>query len=52
MQQDKKRKAQAKLEMLLLQGINSHTQEVTPKYWENLRYAVLDENITATQSDA
>ncbi|MGH1393955.1 MAG: ribbon-helix-helix domain-containing protein [Trichormus sp.] len=50
-QQDKKRKAQAKLEMLLLEGINSETQEVTPEYWENLRSAVLDENSTATQSD-
>jgi antitoxin ParD1/3/4 len=51
-QQDKKRKAQAKLEMLLLEGINSDTQEVTPEYWQNLRSAVLDENSTATQSDA
>ncbi|MBF2005237.1 MAG: type II toxin-antitoxin system ParD family antitoxin [Chlorogloeopsis fritschii C42_A2020_084] len=50
-QQDKKRKAQAKLEMLLLEGINSDTQEVTPEYWQNLRSAVLDENSTATQSD-
>ncbi|PMB48535.1 transcriptional regulator [Fischerella thermalis CCMEE 5201] len=51
-QQDKKRKAQAKLEMLLLEGINSDTQEVTPEYWQNLRSAVLDENSTATQNDA
>jgi|GEM_PF-612928 len=43
-QQDKKRKAQAKLEMLLLEGINSDTQEVTPEYWQNLRSAVLDES--------
>lgn len=50
-QQDKKRKAQAKLEMLLLEGINSDTQEVTPEYWQNLRFTVLDENGTATQSD-
>ncbi len=50
-QQDKKRKAQAKLEMLLLEGINSDTQEVTPEYWQNLRFAVLDENSRATQSD-
>ncbi|MDF5737209.1 MULTISPECIES: ribbon-helix-helix domain-containing protein [unclassified Nostoc] len=47
-QQDKKRKAQAKLEMLLLEGINSDTQEVTPEYWQNLRSTVLDENRTAT----
>jgi antitoxin ParD1/3/4 len=45
-QQDKKRQAQAKLEMLLLEGINSDTQEVTPEYWQNLRSAVLDENST------
>jgi antitoxin ParD1/3/4 len=51
LQQDKKRKAQAKLEMLLLEGINSDTQEVTPEYWQNLRSAVLDENSKATQSD-
>ncbi|MCC5621870.1 type II toxin-antitoxin system ParD family antitoxin [Nostoc sp. CHAB 5715] len=36
-EQDKKRKAQAKLEMLLLEGINSDAQEVTPEYWQNLR---------------
>ncbi|WP_236556834.1 type II toxin-antitoxin system ParD family antitoxin [Calothrix sp. PCC 7507] len=35
-QQDKKSKAQAKLEMLLLEGINSEAQEVTPEYWQNL----------------
>jgi len=51
-QQDKKRKAQAKLEMLLLEGINSDTQEVTPEYWQNLRFAVLEENSRASQSDA
>ena len=49
-QQDKKCQAQAKLEMLLLEGINSDTQEVTPEYWQNLRFAVLGENSTATQS--
>jgi len=29
--------------MLLLEGINSDTQEVTPEYWQNLRFAVLGE---------
>jgi len=45
-QQDKKRKTQAKLEILLLEGINSDTQEATPEYWQNLRSAVLDKNAT------
>jgi antitoxin ParD1/3/4 len=36
-QQDQKRKAQAKLEALLLEGINSPGEEVTPEYWQNLR---------------
>ena len=35
--QDQKRKAQAKLEALLVEGINSDSQEVTPDYWQNLR---------------
>jgi antitoxin ParD1/3/4 len=43
-QQDQKRKAQAKLEALLLEGIDSQGQEVTPEYWQNLRSAVLGEN--------
>jgi antitoxin ParD1/3/4 len=43
-QQDRKRKAQAKLETLLLEGINSPGQEVTSEYWQNLRSTVLGEN--------
>ncbi len=43
-QQDQKRKAQARLETLLLEGINSQGQEPTPEYWQNLRSTVLDEN--------
>jgi len=43
-QQDQKRKAQAKLETLLLEGIDSEGQEVTPQYWQNLRSAVLGDN--------
>ncbi len=44
MQQDKKVKAQAKLEALLLEGIDSEGQEVTPEYWHNLRSVVMGEN--------
>ncbi len=51
-QQDKKRKAQARLEVLLLEGINSEGQEVTPEYWHNLRSTVLGENNIGIQSDA
>ncbi len=51
-QQDQKRKAQAKLEALLLEGIDSEGHEVTPEYWQNLRSTVLGENITGTLSDA
>ncbi len=40
-QQDQKRKAQAKLEALLLEGINSEGQDVTPEYWQNLRSTVI-----------
>lgn len=43
-QQDQKRKAQARLETLLLEGINSQGQEATPDYWQDLRSTVLDEN--------
>ncbi|KYC39415.1 transcriptional regulator [Scytonema hofmannii PCC 7110] len=39
-QQDQKRKTQAKLEVLLLEGIDSQGQEVTPEYWQNLRSTV------------
>lgn len=51
-QQDQKRKAQAKLEAFLLEGIDSEAQEVTPEYWQNLRSTVLAQNTTATPSDA
>ncbi|MCG6138757.1 MAG: type II toxin-antitoxin system ParD family antitoxin [Nostoc sp. LLA-1] len=41
--QDQKRKAQAKLEALLKEGIDSQGQEVTPKYWQDLRFTVLEQ---------
>ncbi len=43
-QQDQKCKAQARLETLLLEGIDSKGQEATPEYWQDLRSTVLDEN--------
>ena len=43
-QQNQKRKAQARLETLLLEGINSQGQKATPEYWQNLRSTVLDGN--------
>ena len=51
-QQDQKRKAQAKLEALLLEGIDSQGQEVTPEYWQNLRSTVLGENSIDKPNDA
>jgi antitoxin ParD1/3/4 len=51
-QQDQKRKAQANLEALLLEGINSEGQDVTPEYWQNLRSTVLGESSQAKPSDA
>jgi antitoxin ParD1/3/4 len=51
-QQDQKRKAQAKLETLLLEGINSEGQDVTPEFWQNLRSTVLGESSQGTPSDA
>jgi antitoxin ParD1/3/4 len=45
-QQDQKRKAQAKLEALLRAGIDSQGQEVTPEYWQDLRSTVLGQNST------
>ncbi|BAY27454.1 hypothetical protein NIES2100_72780 [Calothrix sp. NIES-2100] len=51
-QQDQKRKAQAKLEALLLEGIDSQGQEVTPEYWQNLRSTVLGENSMDKSNDA
>ena len=43
-QQDQKRKAQEKLETLLLEGIDSQGQEATTEYWEDLRSTVLGNN--------
>jgi len=43
-QQDQKRTAQAKLEALLKEGIDSQGQEVTPEYWQNLRSTILGQN--------
>ena len=43
-QQNQKRKTQAKLETLLLEGIDSQGQKATPEYWQNLRYTVLGKN--------
>lgn len=51
-QQDKKRKAQAKLEALLIEGIDSQGQEVTPEYWQNLRSQVLGEKSIDNPKDA
>ncbi|BAZ01887.1 hypothetical protein NIES37_58940 [Tolypothrix tenuis PCC 7101] len=51
-QQDQKRKAQAKLADLLLEGIDSQGQEVTPEYWQNLRSTVLGENGIDNPNDA
>jgi antitoxin ParD1/3/4 len=51
-QQDQKRKAQAKLEALLLEGIDSEGQEATPDYWQNLRSTVLNQSSTGTLNDA
>ncbi|BAB78240.1 ribbon-helix-helix domain-containing protein (plasmid) [Anabaena sp. FACHB-709] len=42
--QDQKHKAQANLEALLKEGIDSPGQEVTPEYWQNLRCTILGEN--------
>ncbi|MCU0543043.1 MAG: hypothetical protein MUE44_12720 [Oscillatoriaceae cyanobacterium Prado104] len=42
-QQDRQRKqAQAKLENLLQEGLDSDSETVTAAYWENLRASVLD----------
>lgn len=51
-QQDQRRKAQAMLEALLLEGINSDALEVTPDYWQNLRESVLGHDGTATTNNA
>ena len=41
-QQDRQRKqAQAKLERLLQEGLDSDGEPVTPAYWQNLRVSVL-----------
>jgi antitoxin ParD1/3/4 len=50
-QQDQKRKAQEKLETLLLEGIDCPGQEVTPEYWQNLRSTVLGENSMGNPKD-
>mgnify|MGYP001794449982 FL=1 len=43
-QQDQKCKVQARLEAILLEGIDSQGREATPEYWQNLRSTVLDKN--------
>ncbi|QFS51428.1 ribbon-helix-helix domain-containing protein [Nostoc sphaeroides] len=50
-QQDQKRKAQAKLETLLKEGIDGEGQEVTPEYWQNLRSSVLGQNSMGNPND-
>jgi antitoxin ParD1/3/4 len=49
-QQEQKRKRE-KLETLLLEGINCPGQEVTPKYWQNLRSTVLGESSMGNPKD-
>jgi antitoxin ParD1/3/4 len=51
-QQDQKRKDQDKLEALLLEGIDSPGQEVTPEYWQDLRSAILGENSMGNPNEA
>lgn len=48
--QDQKRKAQANLEALLKEGIDSPSQEVTPEYWQNLHSTILEHNSTGNSS--
>lgn len=41
-QQDRQRKqAQAKLERLLQEGLDSKGESITPAYWQNLRSTIL-----------
>jgi antitoxin ParD1/3/4 len=40
-QQERKHKAQEKLEAMLLEGSNSEGKEVTPEFWQKLRMSVL-----------
>lgn len=42
--QDQKRKAQANLEALLKEGIDSQGEEITPQYWQNLHSSILGHN--------
>ena len=51
-QQNQKRKTQAKLETLLLEGIDSQGQEATTEYWEDLCSTVLGDNNIPHQNDA
>jgi antitoxin ParD1/3/4 len=49
--EDKKRKAQEKLEALLLQGLNSGPgEEVTPEFWQWLRAELLERHAQRTKS--
>lgn len=51
-QQNQKRKAQARLETLLLEGFDSQGQEATTEYWEDLFSTVLGDNNIPHQNDA
>ena len=47
--EDQQRKAEAKLEALLLEGINSgESIEGTPEYWEQKRSALIDQHNKST----
>ena len=41
-QDRQKKEAQAKLENLLQEGLDSEAELVTPAYWQNLRISVLE----------
>jgi antitoxin ParD1/3/4 len=48
--QDQQRKAQAKLETLLQEGIDSDSQAVTSEYWQNLRRSVFEKHSETSDS--
>jgi len=51
--EDKKRKAQEKLDALLLEGLNSGPgEEVTPEFWQRLRAELLERHAQRTKSGA
>ncbi|MCU0570928.1 MAG: type II toxin-antitoxin system ParD family antitoxin [Oculatellaceae cyanobacterium Prado106] len=51
-QQDRQRRAQEQLEAMLMEGIESEGQEVTPEFWQQMRNSVLGQGAFEDSEDS